>query len=214
MFINAEVVENHLQALQATQYHLNNFLNNPMPKHQLIKQLPSKPMYFGETEQEKPREVAPNPKSIKWSIYLDELKQWQDSITWHKIEEEDEAAFRKLAHGCFFKNKHVREIFEVSDVLNKALAEGISIPDGLVGLNKEIVLDKILNIYPYIIKQKESEAKLDKLREGRTNKAVESCTKWLSYCIEIGWDKSQLDALETIWWEHRDNNGNLLIKKR
>ena len=51
---------------------------------------------------------------------------------------------------------------------------------------------------------------LTRLREGRTKKAVEKCTEWLSYCISIGWRKQDLDGLEKIWWEHRDKNGELI----
>jgi len=27
---------------------------------------------------------------------------------------------------------------------------------------------------------------------------VKKCAEWLAYCLEIGWDKSQLDALEKV----------------
>ena len=50
---------------------------------------------------------------------------------------------------------------------------------------------------------------LNRLREGRTRKAIVKCHEWLSYCLSIGWKKEQMDALEKIWWEHRDENGNL-----
>ena len=110
-----------------------------MPKHQIIKQLPGKPMYFGETEMSKPI-------GIRTQIPA-HIEQWQDSITWHKIEEEDEIAFRKLA-----LNNYGKDSFE------KDFAEGIEIPDGLVGIGGEYGYEdgkKIDTRYPYIIKQKE-----------------------------------------------------------
>lgn len=39
--------------------------------------------------------------------------------------------------------------------------------------------------------------------------AAEKKAKWLSYCLEIGWDKSELDSLSEIWDEHKDEYGNL-----
>lgn len=32
--------------------------------------------------------------------------------------------------------------------------------------------------------------------------------KWLEYCLEIGWQKSQLDDLSAIWDKYRDEYGN------
>lgn len=49
--------------------------------------------------------------------------------------------------------------------------------------------------------------------EQKTHRAVKSCAEWLNYCLEIGWDKSQLDALEKLWWEHHDNKGRLIKAK-
>lgn len=49
--------------------------------------------------------------------------------------------------------------------------------------------------------------------EPRTHKALKACADWLGYCLSIGWEKSQLDALEKIWWQHRDNKGNLIKSK-
>lgn len=40
--------------------------------------------------------------------------------------------------------------------------------------------------------------------------AIAVCAKWLSFCLEIGWDKKQLDALEALWWKHHDDDGNLI----
>lgn len=52
---------------------------------------------------------------------------------------------------------------------------------------------------------------LEQLREGRTRQAIQKCTEWLSSCVNIGWPKRDLDALEKIWWDHRDNNGNIIL---
>jgi hypothetical protein len=46
----------------------------------------------------------------------------------------------------------------------------------------------------------------------RTQKAIIQCAEWLRYCLEIGWPKSDLDALENLWWEYHDDFGRL--KKR
>lgn len=32
-------------------------------------------------------------------------------------------------------------------------------------------------------------------------KKAELCAKWLQTCLRIGWKKSDLDALEKIWWK-------------
>ena len=50
---------------------------------------------------------------------------------------------------------------------------------------------------------------LNRLRQGRTRQAVKKCGEWLASCLEIGWSKQDLDGLEKIWWEHRDERGNL-----
>lgn len=46
--------------------------------------------------------------------------------------------------------------------------------------------------------------------ENGTRKSVKNCAKWLAYCLEIGWQKSDLEDLEKIWWKFRDKNGKLL----
>jgi hypothetical protein len=46
-------------------------------------------------------------------------------------------------------------------------------------------------------------------KEQPKRKAVQACAKWLAYCLEIGYTKNQLDALEKIWWDGHDVNGNL-----
>jgi hypothetical protein len=46
--------------------------------------------------------------------------------------------------------------------------------------------------------------------ERRPNtRALQKCAAWLAYCLRIGWQRSQLDALEKLWWEHHDDNGAL-----
>ena len=37
---------------------------------------------------------------------------------------------------------------------------------------------------------------------------AKKCAEWLAYCLEIGWDKSQIDALEKLWMDNHDDNGN------
>jgi hypothetical protein len=36
----------------------------------------------------------------------------------------------------------------------------------------------------------------------KTNKAIKECARWLAYCIEIGWEKKDLDMLEKLWWKY------------
>lgn len=40
------------------------------------------------------------------------------------------------------------------------------------------------------------------------NKKIKKCAEWLAYCLEIGWDKSQLDGLEKLWMDNHDEFGN------
>jgi hypothetical protein len=47
----------------------------------------------------------------------------------------------------------------------------------------------------------------------KTQKAIIQCAGWLRYCLEIGWQKSDLDALENLWWEYHDERGNLKVKR-
>jgi hypothetical protein len=44
----------------------------------------------------------------------------------------------------------------------------------------------------------------------RSRKAIEACAAWLAYCLKIGWKKSSLDELETLWWTHHDDHGKLM----
>lgn len=41
------------------------------------------------------------------------------------------------------------------------------------------------------------------------DRAIKKKAEWLSYCLEIGWEKSQLDALSDVWDRFKDENGNL-----
>lgn len=43
-------------------------------------------------------------------------------------------------------------------------------------------------------------------------KAIRACGEWLAFCLRIGWHKSDLDALEKLWWEHHDHRGNLVFR--
>ena len=43
-----------------------------------------------------------------------------------------------------------------------------------------------------------------------TRKALEDCSRWLSFCLSIGWEKSALDRLQEIWWEYHDDKGRLV----
>ena len=44
----------------------------------------------------------------------------------------------------------------------------------------------------------------------RSHRGVKRCAEWLDYCLEIGWDKSQIDELEALWWKHHDEHGNVV----
>jgi hypothetical protein len=39
----------------------------------------------------------------------------------------------------------------------------------------------------------------------RTRKQIEACSQWLFFCLSIGWKKSELDALQRLWWEFHDD---------
>ena len=43
----------------------------------------------------------------------------------------------------------------------------------------------------------------------RTHRALRDCAEWLRYCLIIGWQKSQLNALEDLWWQYHDDSGAL-----
>ena len=42
-----------------------------------------------------------------------------------------------------------------------------------------------------------------------TRRAVQLCADWLSMCLRIGWKRTDLDALQAIWWRYHDDEGNL-----
>jgi hypothetical protein len=48
----------------------------------------------------------------------------------------------------------------------------------------------------------------------RTGQALWHCARWLKYCLSIGWTKSDLDALEHLWWECHDDHGRLIQPKQ
>jgi len=43
----------------------------------------------------------------------------------------------------------------------------------------------------------------------RTIYGIKECANWLKYCLDIGYKKEQLTALEKLWWDYHDGNGNL-----
>jgi hypothetical protein len=43
----------------------------------------------------------------------------------------------------------------------------------------------------------------------RTARAIRACAEWLADCRRHGWGRDSLDALEALWWEHHDDQGNL-----
>ena len=42
-----------------------------------------------------------------------------------------------------------------------------------------------------------------------TRRAIKACAAWLAFCLQIGWERSKLNALERIWWQHHDDDGRL-----
>src|SRR6478736_1900628 len=43
-------------------------------------------------------------------------------------------------------------------------------------------------------------------------KKIALCAKWLKYCLEIGFDKSQLDGLQKLWMDNHDYTGKFVPK--
>lgn len=35
----------------------------------------------------------------------------------------------------------------------------------------------------------------------KSRKAILMCANWLSYCLSIGWSKSDIPQLEKLWWK-------------
>jgi len=48
----------------------------------------------------------------------------------------------------------------------------------------------------------------------RHRKAIVSCGMWLAACRRLGWQESDLDFLENLWWQYHDDNGRLLKAPR
>jgi len=48
------------------------------------------------------------------------------------------------------------------------------------------------------------------MSEPRTYRAIMACAEWLVACLKLGWDKSELDGLEALWWRHHDHRGALI----
>lgn len=46
--------------------------------------------------------------------------------------------------------------------------------------------------------------------ENVTQRAQIACAQWLTACLSFGWEKSDLDWLETLWWRHHDRLGRLV----
>ncbi len=36
----------------------------------------------------------------------------------------------------------------------------------------------------------------------KSRTAIRKCAEWLRACLEIGWEKKDLDDLERIFWKH------------
>jgi hypothetical protein len=43
----------------------------------------------------------------------------------------------------------------------------------------------------------------------KTGQALLHCARWLKYCLDIGWSKSDVDHLEKLWWKYHDDGGRL-----
>jgi hypothetical protein len=43
-----------------------------------------------------------------------------------------------------------------------------------------------------------------------TRQARRECLEWLSSCVRLGWLKTDLDALEALWWRYHDYRGRLV----
>jgi hypothetical protein len=42
-----------------------------------------------------------------------------------------------------------------------------------------------------------------------TQQAVIACARWLQACLSLGWEHTDLDFLEMLWWKHHDYRGRL-----
>ena len=43
-----------------------------------------------------------------------------------------------------------------------------------------------------------------------TAQAHRRCAEWLKFCLDIGWRRDQLDALQALWWKHHNHHGELI----
>lgn len=48
----------------------------------------------------------------------------------------------------------------------------------------------------------------------RSLRAIKACAAWMSHCLSIGWKREHLDALQALWWQWHDDDGNLLETPR
>jgi hypothetical protein len=97
--------------------------------------------------------------------------------------------------------------YEVSEPLDEILINKVwskanvfakvnAIKDGLL-------LRKVVTISP----KQDSAHTYEEPAIGAEQRKARLCAKWLKYCIEIGWDKSQLDALQKLWMDNHDDQG-------
>ena len=42
-----------------------------------------------------------------------------------------------------------------------------------------------------------------------SRRAVRACAAWLVSCVRLGWRRTDLDALERLWWQYHDDDGRL-----
>ena len=45
----------------------------------------------------------------------------------------------------------------------------------------------------------------------KRTKVLMECAEWLSTCLKLGWAKTDLDALEALWWKYHDDNGGITV---
>ena len=47
----------------------------------------------------------------------------------------------------------------------------------------------------------------EKMKMGR--RSIVKCAEWLAFCLRIGWQQTDLDFLERLWWKYHDKQGYL-----
>ena len=47
----------------------------------------------------------------------------------------------------------------------------------------------------------------------RSKQAMMAADGWLDYCIKIGFSHDDLSDLDRLWWQHHDENGNLIPRR-